>query len=186
MNSDSDPQHYALVLSNSDLTIDKVSDSYVADDSLRKKIREAQIVLVPSYVNTKEGRILAFPDGTEQLFHYLQEKFNRSLVGAAISDEDYVELALHHDEIRLADILLVSKDWLPAIVEALTAFIEARAGMLPRGATVESELHYKESTGKLISLKYKGPVDSFERALETLFSDQDASGTDVEAIADEN
>ena len=186
VNSNCDRQEPTLLLSNSELTIDNVAESFVADDSLRNQICQAQIVLVPNYVNATGGRLLAYPDGTEQLYRFLQGRFEKSLVEAAISDEDYVEHALHHDEIRLANILLASAEWLPIIVAALNAFITASAGIWQRGANVESEIHYEDSTGKLVSVKYRGPADSFKRTLETLFPDQDAPGVDSEETPDEN
>lgn len=127
-----------------------------------------------------------FPDGTEQLFRFLQGRFDRRLIGAAIADDDYVEHALHHDELRISDILLVSADWLPAIVDVLTAFIASRAGIRQRDTVVESKIHYKDPTGKFVSLDYRGPAKSYERTLKKLFPDEDASGTDAEKTSDEN
>lgn len=53
MNSDSDRQEPSLELSNSELTIDSVADSFVTDDNLRSQIRQASIILVPNYVNSE-------------------------------------------------------------------------------------------------------------------------------------
>ena len=180
-----DTSEPCLELSESHLSIDTIVEPFLTNPDLSQRLRTAQIVLLPATLQSNTGPISAFPKGTHQLYQFLQERLGESAVEAAIHDEDYVEAAFHSDTFTLPDLFVVAKDWLPIAIEAFHLFVELRAARR-NNVLVESEIHYQDETGKHVSIKYKGPAESYERTLKQLYPDQGETDGGLEEACDDD
>ena len=174
-----DTSEPCLELSESTLSIDAIVEPFLTDSDLSQRLRNAQILLIPTTLRSSAGQLSAFPQGTHQLYQFLQDRLGESAVEAAIHDEDFVEAAFHSDTFTLPDLLVVAKDWLPIAIEAFHLFVAMRAGRR-NDVIVESEIHYEDTTGNHVSVKYKGPAESYERTLKQLFPDHEEIDSDTE------
>ena len=175
----------SLELSESTMSIDLIVEPFLRDSDLSQRLLHAQIVLLPVTLQSNTGPVLAFPERTHQLYQFLQDTFGTGAVEAAIHDEHYVEAALHSDHIIIPDLFLLAKDWLPIVLKALHLFLELHSKR-KQDSTVECEIHYQDATGKQLSLKYNGPIDSFERTLKHLYPDQRETDKDIDEVCDDD
>ena len=169
----------SVELADSQLSIDVIVEPFLTNPDLSQRFRNAQILLIPTTLQSSGGLISAFPKGTQQLYQFLQERLGESAVEAAIHDEDYLESAFHSDTFTLPDLFVVAKDWLPIAIEAFHLFVELRTGRR-NNVRVESEIHYQDATGTRVSIKYNGPAESYEQTLKQLFPDHEEADSETE------
>ena len=107
-----------------------------------------------------------FPVGTGDLYHALIDKAAADVgVELAASDEHYSEVALHADVIFLPT-LFVSAVAVPVAVNLISEWLKKRLLERVKEADVKFEMHIEEPDGRSKSLKYEGPVSSFESLIQ--------------------
>jgi len=134
---------------------------------LREQLVQANVLIVPvERFRQHEGPL--FTTGTEELFHFLRAQSPGGVVvDICIEDNDYQEYSLHDATIEIAH-LVIGSLVLPLVVHVLWRFIEKR---LTKGrGTVKAELTVVEPDGQASTLRYDGPAEEFNQALQKLGS----------------
>ena len=153
-------------ISSSTLAIGNLVASFKEDCELHDSLQEANVLIVPTDLSPEyDGP--AFPEGTRDVFNYLQEELgDRAHVEATIRDDDYVEFAYRSEEIILPALHVALAISLPLVINLLSSYLYERLsdGLWHRGK-VRSEIHIKGKDGSQRMLKYHGPADTFERVV---------------------
>jgi len=133
----------------------------------QQALREADILIIPNE-GFRNNPDLIFPVGTEELFQSLREKAPKDIkVDIAIEDHDYKELALHFDEICIAD-FLVKNFIAPFLVNFIAGYLLLRLGSRLNKASVRCAI-VVEQNGKNVRFSYDGPATLYEATMrETL------------------
>ena len=128
------------------------------DDGLRSSLSNVNLLIVPweTYPGY-DGPV--FPQGSDVLLSFLQTESPKEIVAdACISDDDYLDLTLHHDIIEVG-MMVVSSFIAPIVVDRVKKYLEKRR---------DDELHIKirltivnaDHSAKEIS--FEGPYQAFE------------------------
>ena len=129
----------------------------------------AAIVLVPHENFGGQARHV-FPVGTTDLFRFLKEQAPDGVgVEIAVEDNDYREVALNYDVIRLATIL-VKLVAAPTAVGLLVEYLKSKLGSRFSKSEVEASLIVEQEgpdSRGVFSLNYKGPATTFERTINS-------------------
>lgn len=135
----------------------------------RESLRRAAIVIVP-HEGFRDHDGPVFPVGTTELFRALQEQAPAGTgVEIAIEDEDYREVALHYDVVRLAT-LLVDHAVVPMAAAFLADYLVKKLGSRFSKSKVEASLivEREDPDGrKSFQLDYKGPATTFEKTIKS-------------------
>jgi hypothetical protein len=179
-------------LGEAELTRIAIEQSKWIDAELAKSIQQAGIIIVP-WERFRGVEAPLFPVGTSELFHSLIETVPSGVgVELAATDEHYSEVALHADLVVLPT-LLVSAVVVPVVVNLISEWLKKRLLERAKEADVKFEMIVEESDGRTKSLRYEGPVNSFEslvhaqlRQADSLVPESETNTPDVVADPDVN
>lgn len=131
-------------------------------------IKEADILLIPSK-NFREFNGYLFPEETMSFFNYLKDNCQKenTNVDICISDDDYNELELHADLVKLATTCVT--------VVALPIFINIASSYLYDKFKNSHEDNQRvqitinvEKDGSSKSINYDGPVKEFNSTMKSI------------------
>ena len=136
----------------------------------RERLDGANVILVPREEFRGES-IRAFPQGTEAFFDHLTDAAATDgiSVDLAIDDDEYVELALHSDTLRLATIV-VSSTVLPVALGVVANFVTdwLRKKLRPEDCRIETEIVVTRGDElKAVRFRYAGPADEGLKSVAT-------------------
>jgi len=135
----------------------------------RESLRRATIILVP-HESFRDHAAPVFPAGTTELFRMLQKQAPEGTgVEIAIEENEYREVTLHSDIVRLATIF-VKFIGAPTVVGLLVEYLKKKLGSRFFEAEVEASLivEREDSDGRrAFQLDYKGPADAYETTVKS-------------------
>lgn len=181
-------QQSPLSISPSLLDVSTLLRPFQSDPAFMSQLEQAGVLIVPTNVGG-DRKIFAFPATTRDVYDYLRSSLkSQTSVEAAVRDEDYREYEFHSDQI-IVPILWVSENLLlPLVVNLIATYVYnklSNQGDL-RGKRVKAEFLYKNPNGKQVSLKYDGPVETFERVTLQSLSEQGVPPYDEKGTGSEN
>lgn len=141
-----------------------IQDSYVRESI--EGITDNEIVLIPLIgFRGKDG--YTYPEGTTDFFNYLKSQSNQNMKLAF--DDYYNENVMHHDWIRLAEIV-VTYLALPIITGLIVSYIGDKIKRGKKDPTkVKVDLSIKVKKGsKTIDFNYEGDASNLEEAMKTI------------------
>ena len=160
----------SIKVSASELDIDALIASLDNDDEpgLRDSLQNASVLILPTDLQPEyDGP--AFPETTLWVLDYLREKLgDTATVDAVAKDEDYAEFAYRSEDIFLPHVFVANEVLVPLVVSLLSSFlhdlVNRRRDQRPQ-CHVNSEIYYQDGSGKILSIKYDGPADTYERTI---------------------
>ena len=143
-------------------------------DSTRTRVASADIAVVP-WERFRDHPQPLFPVGTSALFQYLKKSLPAgSEVELAVEDQDYREISLHSEIVRIATIV-VRDGALSVLLNLLATWIarqiwpEAPTTSIPE---VQASIIVVQTEGartKSVQLSYNGPATTFETTVQMAF-----------------
>jgi len=134
-------------------------------DSTANSIRLADVILAPW--ESRGGNIDTFPTGTKDIFLALRTALGADRVTIAVERENYVELALHADELRWPA-MIINTLFLGTLAAVLAAQIDHALNAPSPPTTLELSLTLENQSGKCIAIEYKGPPS---RAIDAILQE---------------
>lgn len=132
-------------------------------------IKEANVLLVPSE-SFRDKKGLFFPEYTEEFFRYLKEKKDDNLkVDIAVSDEDFNQLELHADVVNIPNLIIMS-GFLPIVTSIIASYLYDKLkheDKSPKDINTNVDMIVEEDGNKKRVI-YKGSIENFPKAMETL------------------
>lgn len=130
-----------------------------------ENIKRANILLLPydKFWDEEEG---LFPEETYDFYEYIKNKAEKEnlIVDVVVSDDDYKEIEMHSELIRLP-MMLVQYIGVPMLVNFISNYVydkvKKRKSDLQVNIFVEKDGHTKKVT-------YEGNIENFERVMETI------------------
>lgn len=180
--------------SESDLDIDALLASLGGDEDLRRSVRSASVILVPTDLSPEyDGP--AFPESSRDFYKLLKSKLAGDVeVEAAVEDREYREFEYRSEDIIIPTLYLAKHTLLPLAIGLIASFIYDKIGNRRSSNSrdrVKSEIHFKSESGDLIRYQYDGPASTFEqvsmehiRDLGLWIEKSKASDVDVQASND--
>lgn len=142
-----------------------ISKDFVSD-SLRDKLKKADILIVP-IESLNDRNIPLFPQGTENLFVFLNKNLPENLnVDICIEDNDYKELTLHFDLVTIASFVVKSMA-LPFLINLLSNYIYQKISHF-KSRNVKVSITIVNEIGQSKNLSYEGSIDGFTKIIEQL------------------
>ena len=130
-------------------------------------LKASDIVIVP-YEGFRDFEGPVFPAGTEELYASLTEELPDGLkLDLAVEDEDYREVALHHDVVTVAT-FLVKNVVAPLAVMLIGAFLKKQLGNRFGQSRVKTSIivqNVNPTEARSVQISYDGPAPEFERLI---------------------
>ena len=176
----------SIKVSASTLDIDALIESLDCDNEpgLRESLQNASVLIIPTDLQPEyDGP--AFPETTLWILDYLRERLgDTATVDAVAKDEDYAEFAYRSEDIFLPHVFVASEVLVPLVVSLLGSFVYDlvnRRRDQRIQSHVNSEIYYKDGAGKILSIKYDGPADTYERTISRALPDSSSLLEDGES-----
>ncbi len=137
----------------------------INDDNLKANLKLIDVIIIPQEYNTKDYQGKVFASHFDFLYDYLKDKGMN--VEVATEDEEPLELLLHSDFINLGCIFISSVVF-PVAINVLSSYLYdfiKNHSKDAKNSTVKCELIVENSDKSTISIKYDGPVESFDRVI---------------------
>lgn len=135
------------------------------DSELKVSLERASVLVLP-WEGFGDHRSPVFPVGTEDFLVAMKRGLEPAVVvDICTTDEDYKELALHSETLRLAT-LIVTYAALPLVLNVLGNYVWAKLGGVKRGE-VKSEIFVTKNDGTTMRLNYEGPANGFIKAVQS-------------------
>lgn len=160
-----------LAVRDSEETLEMWSRSEALSPKLRNSLSQANALIVPFVGYGEREDVRYFPEGTEELLHALRSRAGEKLIAdICVDDEDYQELDLHADELRMAKIVFDYVVW-PIVVNVLHDLAKRWRSARTSRLRVKSKIVVTRTpSGRSVEIEYDGPAsvygDSLRRALE--------------------
>jgi len=166
-----EPLHPIIVKESSIESFDSYLSRPYIGEILRKRLSEANALIIPNEGYDNRSDLVYFPSGTEDLYQFLKDKNVGGLnLDACIEDKDYKEVALHADWLILAG-FLVTELVAPLIVALLAEYIKKRLGKRESETIVKARLIIRENKdGHYAEYKYEGPASEYREAMTNAIS----------------
>jgi len=130
------------------------------DEKLREKLKTSNALILPDE-GFRDRKDIHFPVGTTELFNYLEKQKNEEFIPEiCFGDDDYKELALHHDLITIGTFLATNVG-LPLLVSHIYDYLKTKWGKL---SNKNVKIKLIEQDGKKVrKLTYEGPAEDFNK-----------------------
>ena len=139
-----------------------INEPYISPE-LKNELTNSNVLFVPEKVNMGELKNkLSFYSDMLSFHDFLQEKNNENLaMGICIEEEDYSELILHSDILRLGEIIV---EWviLPLLINYLYDFIKIKR---KKEIQVKLNVHKAENYKKI---DFEGSSDDFKHLINNI------------------
>ena len=185
-NGNSERGSSSIKVSTPELDIDALIASLdsESESGLRESLQNASVLFVPTDLHP-EYNGPAFPETTLWVLDYLREGLGDTLTVDAIArDEDYAEFAYRSEDIFLPHVFIANEVLVPLVVTLLGSFLNGlvkRGGKQRTESHVKSKIYYKDRSGKMLSIEYDGPADTYERMISQALSDSSSLPEDQES-----
>lgn len=134
-------------------------------DELRASLSEATVIFAP-WEGFRDIPRPVVPVGTGELYQALRDLENPAVrAEIALPDEQYSEVALHADVVFLPTVIL-SAVIAPVAVNLISDWLKKRLLERSNDADVKFEMIIEDGDGRTRSIRYEGPVKSFESLLD--------------------
>jgi len=160
----------SIKVSTSEIDIDAliVSLDCESESGLQDSLQNASVLLVPTDLHPEyDGP--AFPETTLWVLDHLREGLgDTATVDAIAKDEDYAEFAYRSDDIFLPHVFIANEVLVPLVINLLSSFLNGlvkRGGRQRTKSHVKSKIYYKDGEGKMLSIEYDGPAETYERMI---------------------
>ena len=160
MNQHSHPADGGLKINDSNETFAAWANRELVPQSLKDRVRLAQVLLIPDLERHPDRRPL-FPVGTDSLFSFLQQRIGTENVELPLEDSDYAEIALHADVKRLG-IFLVNGVVLTLFLNVLANYVYDRIRPTHQDTIVFSITVTDGAKSK--NFQFSGGAEEFKKA----------------------
>ena len=153
-----------LKIKNTEVTFKELFKENYIPKEYENEIKNSNFLLIPNKGFRNKG-IVYFPEGTRDFFQYIKEREdNRTSIEICISDNEFNELELHSNIIRIATIIV--KDFiLPVAINLISSYLIDKLKKENKGSEeveVECKIIVKKDK-KSLEINYKGTVENFEK-----------------------
>lgn len=150
------------------LDIDAFIANVGSDPELKESLQNASVLILPTDLRPQHDGP-AFPEITFEVLEYLQEQLgDTASVEALADDNNCPEIAYRSDDVFLPLIFVAKEVLVPLVVPLLNSFLMELMSRRRRHRSelnVESEIFYTNEAGKVFSIKYSGPADTYEQVV---------------------
>lgn len=156
-----------LEILESDLNFNDWIEKPYLSEALKENLKKANVLIVP-FEKFRGNTEPCFMAGTAEFYNFIQQEKPTGLVAEiCIDDENYLELHLHNDTIKMGKFLvtaIVVPSFLYYVNKYIDSKFESRAAK--DNGKVSIEIYVENSKGKMKHLKYDGPVNSFKDLMD--------------------
>jgi len=153
-----------LKIKDTEITFKELLKENYIPKEYENEIKNSNFLLIPNK-GFRDKDIVYFPEGTRDFFQYIKEKEDyRMNIEICISDEEFNELELHSDIIRIATIIV--KDFiLPVAINLISSYLIDK---LKKENKVSEKVKLEckiivEKDKKSLEINYEGTVENFEK-----------------------
>lgn len=134
--------------------------------TLRRELAAVDALIVPNEGYGDQADLIYFPEGTEEVLHFLQASAGEALtVDIAIEEDDYKEISLRADWLTIAG-LVVKFGVAPIVVGLLGDYIKKRLGKRIDQTIIKSTITVSEEKGKRsAAITYEGPASRYAEVM---------------------
>jgi hypothetical protein len=161
-----------ITISKVESGLDHILSGLILDSKITETVHSASAVILP-WVGRPEHSAPVFQSGTRELYRYLQRNIPEGLnVEVASSEEGYEELTEHADLWVFPAIFIAQNPTaVTVILNLLSNYIYDRIKTLLPGRKAEVKIEILlAQKNSLVSIKYKGPAESFEKIVQDTVS----------------
>ena len=136
-------------------------------DELRTMLGSVDVLVVPFIGYVDRPNLRYFPEGTDELLEILRTVLRPDVrVDICAADEDYQELDLHSDELRVAKIVFDYVLW-PIVTSAISAWIDRLRAKRRKNLRVRSKFVLtKTPAGSSLEVSYDGPAAEYRDVMQ--------------------
>lgn len=156
-----------VTIKNSDIKFSDLLDSLDPQKPHYEEISKADILILPND-SFRDYKSPLFSEDTESFFTFMKELADNNGVKAEIymQDENYQEIELHSDEVRLP-ILIFQYVALPFVINMVSGYINDLMKNRNKGINFKLQsIVQKDSISKKID--YSGSVEDWVKVMETI------------------
>ena len=154
------------VINDSEENFETWVDREFISDDLRKQLRKADILIVPTESFNRPG-VPVFPEKTDELFDFLKRDLPEGLdVDICIEDGDYKGLALYADLVIIPS-FVVMYIVLPILLNLVSNYIYQKISK-PESRNIKTTITVVNENGQSKNLSYEGPVDGFGSIIDAV------------------
>jgi hypothetical protein len=160
------PSLTGIRIEPTELNFQHLASSTTFSKHLKNSIQKSSLVVVP-HEGFGQYKGPVFPVQTDEFWNYLQSHAPSEInVELGAEENEYKELALHGDIVRLAMLLVRSKE-AHLIPDLLVGYLKNRLGNRFNSSTVLASVIVDQGETKTASqLSYEGPVPDFGNTLK--------------------
>jgi hypothetical protein len=164
-------------IESSNLTFEAVAAQTSSNVALRRKLAEADVVLLPlGPVRGSEGEV--FTGSLAHLYEFIRTEGPTLRVEVASESDEPAELILHGEFFDLGRFLVVETAT-PLLIGILANYVWSKLGSNSRkrrAARVQCEIITQLSDGSSWMARYDGPADTFEKTVRDLSAHPPSGG----------
>lgn len=144
--------------------------------ALRRQVLEAGVIIYPQ-IGFREDNKPLFPQGTAEIFHYLQSKLDpKTVVEICIEDVDFKELVLHADLKRLGK-FIVANVVLAAFINVMSNYIYDYITSKSKNTNISISIMVVKTNGIVHKkINYEGSAQDFAKIAEQIKRLSEESG----------
>lgn len=130
-----------------------------------ENIKRANLLLLPydRFRNEEEG---LFPEETYDFYEFIRKEGLKEniIVDVAVSDDDYKEIEMHSDLMRLP-VMLIQYVGIPMLVNFISSYVYDKV----KNKKIDLQVNILiEKDGITKKVAYEGNIENFERVMETI------------------
>jgi hypothetical protein len=151
----------------SEETLASWTESPGVGDAPRTTLGCVDVLVVPFVGYVGRPDLKYFPEGTDELLQILQAGLGRDVrVDICTADEDYQELDLHSDELRVAKMIFDYVLW-PVVVSTISSWIDRLRARRHKDLRVRSKFVLtKTPAGASLEVSYDGPATGYRDVMQ--------------------
>jgi len=175
---------FKVEIRSESLTRHELIENSGLSEKILSHVLGADILILPTPVGRGRDE-WAFPSGTDNLYLDLIEKYGPSAFALFVSPDDYKELDLHSDKLRLPR-LLVPEDKKTFVLSVLASLVAGLMLEAKAPTFVELSVIFEPASRQCVEISYVGPPEEIEATLKHYFdrcSDGNSNSTVNEVAA---
>jgi hypothetical protein len=156
-----DLSEFELTISESTFSIDDLVNELGVSENVAAEVRDSDLVMIPM-LGFRDRPEPMFPNLSEEVFAYLgQHKPDSLTIGVCIDDDEYKEVILHSELIRLAT-FVGSLVVLPILTGLISNYIWSK-----HDKSENPQVEFKmELTDQRQIIEYRGPAEKLDSVLK--------------------
>lgn len=159
-----------LEIHDDSLTIKKYFEMEVFSDETKKRVENADILLLPDF-GIKDGVDRAFQPDTVNFYKYIQTKKDSDISVELFENRGEEKiLALHSFDIWIPTIAIAKEVLFPMVINLVSSYVyDKMKGRINEEPVVHFQLVVEnKKAGKSKKLFYKGPIEGFNEKFEKI------------------